>query len=245
MPNVFSSSSQPEAPPFTDHIDSRMTLLEELKALSKRLEAVCAKIKVTQDCLANSDVLACRSQAFKISQAVGDLSQAIPEYCPDEKEKKLYERAVKSVAADQVNTKALNKHLSFIFQGPKSSDFDSGQSKRRKNEVRERCNEIRRMSPQAILWWAKAFPPSVWSEDLMSRRTFEYLLHQMGQQKVPALQSDYDILTLIETKNPLNSCPAYQDFTRGQAHYHSVPKHSTKPVVSFPQRHSTRLSTDC
>lgn len=198
-----------------DYVDSRMTLLEELKALSKRLEAVCDKVK-RQDCPANSDVPACRYLAIKINQAVGDLCQAIPEYRPDEKEKRLYERASKALGADQVSTKTLNKHLSFIFQGPeKSSDFDSDQRKRRKNEVRERCSEIRHMSPQAILWWAKAFTPSVWSEDLMSRRTFQYLLHQMSQHKVPARQSDYDVLTLIETKDPLKSCPDYRNFTRG------------------------------
>jgi hypothetical protein len=43
-----------------------------------------------------------------------------------------------------------------IFKGPETSSFDSDKAKARKLRLADRCNTIRNMPPEIVLWWVKA-----------------------------------------------------------------------------------------
>ena len=59
------------------------------------------------------------------------------------------------------------RNIAAIFEGPKSSKFDSKETKIRKATTLQRCEQIRQLSPSGVVSWAVSFAPSVWAAGSM------------------------------------------------------------------------------
>ncbi|KIW54634.1 hypothetical protein, variant [Exophiala xenobiotica] len=188
--------------------------LNDLVAITRTIESIGDRFQTLDKRLTISQTKAYQRQAIELVRAAHHLFQTIPNYQPTENEAKLYDQARLSLENNQVVLSALRKRLILIFKGPETSSFDSDKAKARKLRLTERCNTIRNMEPEVVLWWVKAYPTSVWEVSQMSDRTFDYLVDKMSSQRVQALHSDHDNLCAFASEGPLDSCEEYRNFTQ-------------------------------
>ncbi|KIW30919.1 hypothetical protein, variant [Cladophialophora immunda] len=184
----------------------------KLVAITKTIEAIGAGFQASDRRFTTGQTKAYQRQAIELVRAAHYLFQTIPSYQPTENEEKLYEQAWLSLENNPVTPSALRKRLILIFKGPERSGFDSDQAKARKLRLTERCKTVRNMPPQVVLWWAKAYPASMWEVSQMSDATFDYLVDKMSSQRVQASDSDHNSLRAFASEEPLDSCQEYCDF---------------------------------
>lgn len=67
------------------------------------------------------------------------------------------------------------RNIVVIFEGPKTSTFDSDDAKVRKESTRKRCDVIRNLSPDGIVSWAIAYAPTLWAGGAMASDVFDCL----------------------------------------------------------------------
>ena len=191
-------------------------VLRDLVALTGTMESIVDRFQALDKLLTLCQTKAYQRQAIALVRAAHQLFQIIPNYKPTENEERLYNQARYALENDQVTLNALRKRLILIFKGPETSSFDSDKAKARKLRLMERCNTIRNMPPEVILWWVKAHRTSGWEVSQMSDRTFDYLVDKMSSQRVQALDSDYNNLCAFASEGPLDSCEEYRNFTQGE-----------------------------
>jgi hypothetical protein len=111
------------------------------------------------------------------------------------------------------------RNIVTIFEGPRDSQFDSEDTKFRKMSTRERCKSIRALTPDGVLSWAIAFPPTIWAGGSMASDVFTCLLGSIEPELVqpwPPLIRD-TLHTLMEDEEALKSSAEYQDFLKGRS----------------------------
>lgn len=108
------------------------------------------------------------------------------------------------------------RNIITIFEGPKDSKFDSEDQKFRKESTRKRCESIRRLSPDGVISWAMAFPPTVWAGGSMASDVFTCLLDDMEPELVQAwpkvIRDTLDLL--MEDEESLKLSLEYGEFLK-------------------------------
>jgi hypothetical protein len=109
------------------------------------------------------------------------------------------------------------RNIVTIFEGPKDSKFDSEDQKLRKESTRKRSELIRRLSPDGLISWAMAFPPTVWAGGSMASDVFTCLLEDIEPELVqtwpPVIRDTLNIL--MEDEKALNKSAEYEAFLKG------------------------------
>mgnify|MGYP001602689599 FL=1 len=78
-------------------------------------------------------------------------------------------------------------------------------------------SRIRGLSPDELIFWAVAFVPSLWTANLMSNKTFDYVLEHIELEDSLVWPSEiYDILSALGDEEPLNDSSKYHEFLKGK-----------------------------
>lgn len=110
------------------------------------------------------------------------------------------------------------RNIITIFEGPKESMFDSEDTKIRKDTTRQRCEQIRALSPDGLISWAIAFAPSVWAGGSMATDIFTCLLDDIEPQQQPSWPRviDETLQMLLKDEVALQKSQEYKDFLEGE-----------------------------
>jgi hypothetical protein len=108
------------------------------------------------------------------------------------------------------------RNIVTIFEGPKSSKFDSEENKLRKASTLQRCKQIRQLSPSGVVSWAISFAPTVWAAGSMPTDIFNCLLDDIEPDCRPSWPSVVreTLYILQEDEKALQHSEAYQEFLR-------------------------------
>jgi len=77
------------------------------------------------------------------------------------------------------NAAVFRRNIKLIYQGPRQSEFDSKDTTSRKGVIQKRCHKIQQLSPDGIVSWAIAYPPSTWGPCFMSNDMFDCLVEDI------------------------------------------------------------------
>ncbi|KAM4064124.1 reverse transcriptase [Hirsutella rhossiliensis] len=104
------------------------------------------------------------------------------------------------------------RNIVTIFEGPKDSKFDTEDIKTRKVTTRQRCAQIRLLSPDGIISWAVAFAPSLWAGGSMATDIFKCLLDDVEPDCHPSwpLVVRDTLHTLLEDEEALQGSLEYR-----------------------------------
>jgi hypothetical protein len=110
------------------------------------------------------------------------------------------------------------RNIAMIFTGPRDSEFDSGDVKSRKVVTRQRCERIRKLSPDGIVSWAASFTPTSWAAGCMGREIFDCLIDNIEPDSAlnwpPVIQNT--LQKLLADEEMLQSSVEYDEFVRGE-----------------------------
>ena len=111
------------------------------------------------------------------------------------------------------------RNILTIFQGPKNSNFDSEDTKFRKESTGRRCVTLRGLSPDGVISWALAYAPTVWAGGSMPSDLFDCLVDDIEPELVqtwPAVITD-TLYKLRKDEEHLQGSPEYDRFFTGLA----------------------------
>ncbi|KJZ70016.1 hypothetical protein HIM_10597 [Hirsutella minnesotensis 3608] len=110
------------------------------------------------------------------------------------------------------------RNIVTIFEGPKDSKFDTEDTRIRKATTRQRCVQIRLLSPDGIISWAIAFAPSLWAGGSMATDIFKCLLADVEPDCHPSwpLMVRETLHTLLEDEEALQNSFEYREFLKGK-----------------------------
>lgn len=111
------------------------------------------------------------------------------------------------------------RNIATVFEGPKDSKFDSEDIKVRKAVTRQRCEQIRQLSPSGIISWAMAYAPSLWAAGSMSTDIFTCLLDDIEpdhRPRWPSIVGD-TLQILLEDEAVLSTSLEYREFLKGSS----------------------------
>ncbi|OQE69869.1 hypothetical protein PENNAL_c0126G11276 [Penicillium nalgiovense] len=108
------------------------------------------------------------------------------------------------------------RNIATIFEGPKDSKFDSEEVKVRKALTRQRCEQIRHLSPSGIISWAMAYAPSLWAAGSMSMDVFSCLLDDIEPDQHPPWPSivGETLHKLLDDEEFLSASLEYREFMK-------------------------------
>lgn len=102
-----------------------------------------------------------------------------------------------------------------FFDGPTDSPIDSSATRSRNKLAHARCELIRCLSPHAIITWAAAFSPTVWTA--VPDHAFEYLIEKVEPEEIPAWPTAIsEILHTFAAQEPLQRSNSYIVFLQGR-----------------------------
>ena len=109
------------------------------------------------------------------------------------------------------------RNIQLFFNPPADSKLDSPSVQKRKQLTRERCERLRRLSPNKTVLWAAAFPPSTWDSNVLRKSTFDYVVEFLEpgnslQWSAPV----YEILNTLAVEQPLCDSSDFREFLTGQ-----------------------------
>ncbi|KAJ6037881.1 hypothetical protein N7499_004135 [Penicillium canescens] len=109
------------------------------------------------------------------------------------------------------------RNIITIFEGPKDSKFDSEDVKVRKALTRQRCEQIRQLSPSGVISWAMAYAPSLWAAGSMSMEIFTCLLDDIEPNQRPPWPSivGETLHMLLDDEEFLSASLEYREFLKG------------------------------
>lgn len=109
------------------------------------------------------------------------------------------------------------RNIVTIFEGPKDSKFDSEDIKVRKALTRQRCEQIRQLSPSGVISWAMAYAPSLWAGGSMSIEIFTCLLDDIEPDQRPPWPSiiGETLHMLLDDEEVLSASLEYREFLKG------------------------------
>jgi hypothetical protein len=115
------------------------------------------------------------------------------------------------------NRVTFSRNITYFFDCQRDSVVDSDVTKARKQLTRERCERICTLSPDALITWAVAFMPTMWTANLMSKDTFDYLFEHIEPDSSPVWPPDiYHILSGLGAEEPLRGSHKYHRFLKGK-----------------------------
>jgi hypothetical protein len=107
------------------------------------------------------------------------------------------------------------RNITYFFDGQRDSVVDSDATKARKQLTRERCERICTLSPDGLISWAVAFKPTIWTANLMSKDTFDYVFDHIEPDDCQVWPPDiYHILSGLGTEEPLRGSCKYREFLK-------------------------------
>ncbi|KAG9228939.1 hypothetical protein BJ875DRAFT_216585 [Amylocarpus encephaloides] len=107
------------------------------------------------------------------------------------------------------------RNIVYFFNGQRDSVVDSDATKTRKQLTRERCERICTLSPDGLISWAVAFKPTIWTANLLSKETFDYLLDHIEPDNDHVWPADiYHILSGLGAEEPLRESYKYHEFVK-------------------------------
>ena len=111
------------------------------------------------------------------------------------------------------------RNIVTIFEGPKTSKFDSEEAKIRKATTLQRSEQIRQLGPSGVVSWAVSYAPSVWAGGNMATDIFSCLLDEIEPDCRPSWPSTVreTLYILLEDEETLQKSVEYLDFLRGIA----------------------------
>jgi hypothetical protein len=72
--------------------------------------------------------------------------------------------------------------------------------------TQERCERIRDLGPDGVVSWASTFAPSVWTANLMSKDTFDYLVEFIDPEDAQTWPTEIErVLRTLGDEEPLKS----------------------------------------
>lgn len=207
-------------PPSTAVLNQFRALVEKAKTLELKLDRI--GVNENQWDELNSLTKTFSATAKKINDKVQILKVTRIEQA--QKEVKKYREKVIASRLDVLSMRQVKKkiivrrNIAIIFLGPEISSFDSEDEKLKKSHIQRRSELIRRLSPDGVISWAIAFPPSLWTGSSMSMEVFSCLLHDAEPDEIPPWPSEIRDLLQKVTKgdNLLAESPEYIDFLKGQ-----------------------------
>ena len=105
-----------------------------------------------------------------------------------------------------------------FFNDFKDSSIDLLSVKLRNKFICIRCEWICCLNPHEIIFWAAAFPPTVWTGGFMPDHAFNYVIENIEPEKVQAwLMEISEILCVFTVKEPLQQSNSYSVFLKGQS----------------------------
>jgi hypothetical protein len=110
------------------------------------------------------------------------------------------------------------RNIAMIFTGPKDSEFDSSDTRARKAVTRQRCERIRKLSPDGVVAWAASYTPTSWAAGCMGKDIFECLIEDIEPdlaQGWPAVIQE-TVQKLRVEDGSLQSSVEYGEFARGE-----------------------------
>jgi hypothetical protein len=110
------------------------------------------------------------------------------------------------------------RNIALIFAGPKVSEFDSGEVKTRKLATRQRCERIRKLSPDGVVAWAISYTPTTWAAGSMAKDIFECLIDHIEPDGVlnwPAVTEETAQKVRADEETVQNSV-GFSDFIQGE-----------------------------
>jgi hypothetical protein len=108
------------------------------------------------------------------------------------------------------------KNITLFFEGQRDSVVDSDATKARKQVTRERCERICSLSPDGLISWAVAFMATIWTANLMSKDTFDYVFEHIEPDEPLVWPTDiYHILRGLAAEEPLRGSHKYHEFLKG------------------------------
>lgn len=110
------------------------------------------------------------------------------------------------------------RNIVTVFDGPKDSKFDTDDAKIRKATTRQRCAQIRLLSPDGIISWAIAFAPSLWAGGSMATDIFKCLLDDVEPDRRLSwpLVVRKTLHTLLEDEEALQNSIEYRSLLKGK-----------------------------
>jgi hypothetical protein len=109
------------------------------------------------------------------------------------------------------------RNITYFFDGQRDSVVDSDVIKTRKQLTRERCERICTLSPDGLISWAVAFMPTIWTANLMSKDTFDYVFEHIEPEDYHVWPPDiYYILGGLGAEEPLRGSHKYHKFLEGK-----------------------------
>jgi hypothetical protein len=115
------------------------------------------------------------------------------------------------------NRVTFSRNITYFFDCQRDSVVDSDVTKARKQLTRERCERICTLSPDGLIISAVAFMPTMWTANLMSKDTFDYVFEHIEPDSSPVWPPDiYHILSGLGAEEPLRGSHKYHRFLKGK-----------------------------
>lgn len=77
------------------------------------------------------------------------------------------------------NPAVFRRNIKLIYLGPTQSEFDSKDTTWRRGVIQRRCFRIQQLSPDGIVSWAIAYPPTTWGPCFMPNDIFDCLVEDI------------------------------------------------------------------
>ncbi len=171
---------------------------QALETLCSRLKEVAAEFSHVTDALKDT-----REKQVRLESATHvSYAESIKEYLKANSQLK--------------NSVTFRRNIVLIFQGPRTSTFDSDEIKSRKASTRKRCEQIRALSPDGVISWASTFAPNLWGQGSMGKEVFDHLLKNAELEEVQTWPAGvYEMLGGLATEEPLQESHEYHQFLKG------------------------------
>ena len=191
------------------------TVIKQIQALIDRAEWALERLRHVNS--------TCEQQATvgSLSSRLVDVAAQFPSACakPPSEEALRTSNDIRSKArVDQSIlvkngrvTCTFRNNIITIFHGPGPSNYENHKTKQRKDSIRTKCKRIRCLAPDRLVWWALAYPASLWT--VKSFEVFDCLI--AGAESEVFLPWPPEILEMLRSlgsQGPLDDCHSYQEF---------------------------------
>src|SRR5580700_5261958 len=167
---------------------SATVVLSQLKALlekTEQLKGKFTKVYPTDDQWSTLSDLSLKFlvAATKVRDEIQTLRESRKQRAQQESKK--HKSHAQEVRGDLFATGRLRQSAVFrrnivtIFEGPKDSQFDSDDTKVRKESTRKRCEMLRDLSPDGVISWAIAYAPTLWAGGAIASDIFNCLIDEI------------------------------------------------------------------
>lgn len=205
--------------------------ISQLDAFIKKLESLVQSLQGSSFHPSKDQYQILRSLSLRLTAAATNLPIQIEELKnrrtePSSKEGKNFIVQAESDRRDLITTTQLKnrgifaKNITLFFEGQRDSVVDSNATKARKQVTRERCERICSLSPDGVISWAVAFMATMWTANLMSKDTFDYVYEHIEPDDCQAWPPQiYHILSGLGAEEPLRGCRKYHEFLKGKFYF--------------------------